>query len=173
LVRDSITHNPVAAKVFINGYDKDSSQVYSDTLTGSFVRFLSPGLWNLTFSAKGYWPVTISNINVTDRQKTDLIVDISPYANKVETPISEGSLLIYPSPAHDEIRAMPPDGLAGKVNIRIINSAGMLVSDYISDVVHGIPLIIDIKKLSSGTFIIVIASTITKTSYRGRFVVIK
>jgi hypothetical protein len=173
LVRDVSTHNPVPAKVFINGYDKDSSQVYSDTLTGSFVRFLSPGLWNLTFSAKGYWPVTMSNINVTGRQKTDLIVDMSPYANKVETPFSESSLLLYPNPAHDEIKAMPPDGLTGKVNIMIINSSGMLMSDYNDEVVHGIPVIIDINKLSSGTFTIVFASTITRTFYHGKFVVIK
>jgi murein tripeptide amidase MpaA len=173
LVRDVSNHNPVPAKVFVDGYDKDSSQVYSDTLTGSFVRFLSPGLWNLTFSAKGYWPVTKSNINVTSRQKTDLIVDMSPYANKVETPSSEASLRLFPNPAHDEIKAIPPDGLIGKVNIRIINSAGMLVSDYISETVHVVPLIIDIIMLPSGTYTIVLASTVTGTSYYGRFVVIK
>jgi hypothetical protein len=173
LVRDSITKNPVAAKVFINGYDKDSSQVYSDTLTGSFVRFLSPGLWNLTFSAKDYWPVTMSNINVTSRQETDLIVDMSPYTNKVEAPSSEASLRLFPNPAHDEIKVIQPDGLTGKVNIRIINSAGMLVSDYISAAVNDIPLIIDIKMLPSGTYTIVLAGTVTRTTYHGRFVVIK
>jgi hypothetical protein len=173
LVRDVSTHNPVPAKVFINGYDKDSSQVYSDTLTGSFVRFLSPGLWNLTFSAKGYWPVTMSNINVTTRLKTDLIVDMTPFTNKVETPASEASLRLYPSPAHDEIRAKPPDGLTGSICIRIINSAGMLVSDYTTEVVQGIPVIIDIKKLPSGIYTIVFASTVTRSSFHGKFVVIK
>jgi len=173
LVRDVSTHNPVPAKVFINGYDKDSSQVYSDTLTGSFVRFLSPGLWNLTFSAKGYRPVTMSNINVTSRLETDLIVDMSPYTNKVEAPGYETSLLLYPNPAHDDIRAIPPDGLTGKVNVRIINSAGMLVSDYIDEVVHGIPIIIDIKMLPSGTYTIVFTGIVTRTSFHGRFVVIK
>jgi hypothetical protein len=173
LVRDVNTHNPVPAKVFIDGYDKDSSQVYSDTLTGSFVRFLSPGLWNLTFSAKDYRPVTMSNINVTSRQETDLIVDMSPYTNKVETPSSEASLRLFPNPAHDEIRAIPPDGFTGKVNVRIINSAGMLMSDYIAEVVHGIPIIIDIKMLPSGTYTIVFTGIVTRTSFHGRFVVIK
>ena len=173
LVRDISTHNPVPAKVFINGYDKDSSQVYSDTLTGSFVRFLSPGLWNLTFSAKGYWPVTMSNIKETSRQKTDIIVDMSPYTNKVETPVSEASLLLYPSPAHDEIRAMPPDGLTGKVNILIVNFSGILMSDYNDEVVHGVPVIIDTKPLPSGIYNIVFASIVTRTSFHGRFLVIK
>jgi murein tripeptide amidase MpaA len=43
LVRNVSTHAPVPARVFIEGHDKDSSQVYSDSLTGSFERFLSPG----------------------------------------------------------------------------------------------------------------------------------
>jgi hypothetical protein len=173
LVLDENTHNPVPAKLFINGYDKDSSQVYSDTLTGSFVRFLSPGSWNLTFSAKGYRPLTMSNINVTDRQKTELIVEMTPYTNKVETPSAAISLLLYPNPAHDEIRAISPDGLTGKINIRIINSSGILMSDYNDEVVQGVPVIIDIKKLPSGIFTIVFESTLTRSSFHGKFVVIK
>jgi hypothetical protein len=98
---------------------------------------------------------------------------MSPYANKVETPLSETSLRLFPNPAHDEIKAIQPDGLTGKVNIRIINSAGLLVSDYISETVYGIPLIIDIKMLPSGTYTIVLTSTVTRISYHGRFVVIK
>ena len=173
LVRDSITQKPVAAKVFINGYDKDSSQVYSDTLTGRFERFLSPGLWNLSFSAKGYWPVTISNINVSDRQRTDLIVDMNPTANKVENTTSQGSLVLYPNPAHGEIRTIPPDGLNGKVNIRINNSTGMLVSDYSLDIILGITVIIDVKLLPSGIYTILFTNIATRTSFHGRFVVIK
>jgi hypothetical protein len=173
LVRDVNTHIPVPAKVFIDGYDKDSSQVYSDTLTGSFVRFLSPGLWNLTFSAKGYWPVTISNINVTNRQKTDLVVDMSPYTNKVENPNSSTSLLLYPNPARNEIRALLPDTEAGNFNVKIINPAGKLVSEYITESVQGIPVLVDIKMLPSGTYTIVFTGITTRTSFNGRFVVIK
>jgi hypothetical protein len=98
---------------------------------------------------------------------------MSPYANKVETQASESTLLLYPNPAHDEIRAIPPDGLTGKVNIRIINSAGELVSDYIDNIVHGIPAIIDIKMLPSGTYTVVFSGITTRTSFHGRFVVIK
>jgi len=173
LVRDVNTHNPVPAKVFIDGYDKDSSQVYSDTLTGSFVRFLSPGLWNLTFSAKGYWPVTISNINVTNLQRTDLVVDMSPYTNKVENPNSSNSLLLYPNPARNEIKTLLPDTVGGNFIVKIINPAGKLVSEYITESVQGIPVLVDIKMLPSGTYTIVFTGITTRTSFKGRFVVIK
>jgi hypothetical protein len=49
----------------------------------------------------------------------------------------------------------------------------MLVSDYIDEVVHGIPIIIDIKMLPSGTYTIVFTGIVTRTSFHGRFVVIK
>jgi len=173
MVRDSITQKPVAAKVFINGYDKDSSQVYSDTISGKFERFLSPGLWNLSFSAKGYWPVTISNINVTNRQRTDLIVDMNPTANKVENPASQSALVLYPNPASEIISTIPPDGLNGKVNIRIFNATAILVADYRMEITRGIPLIIDVKLLPSGTYTILFTNVATRTSFHGRFVVIK
>jgi hypothetical protein len=173
LVRDLNTQKPVPAKVYILGYDRDSSQVYSDTLTGKFERFLSPGLWYLSFSAKGYWPVTISNINVTNRQRTDLIVDMNPTANKVENPTSQSPLVLYPNPAHVEIKTIPPDGLNGKVNIRIFNSAGILMSDFDLDIVQGIPMVIDVKLLPSGIYTILFTNIATRTSFHGRFVVIK
>ena len=53
-VRNVNSYVPISARIFINGHDKDSSHVYSDTLSGSFVRYLSPGSWNLTFSASGF-----------------------------------------------------------------------------------------------------------------------
>ena len=43
LVRNVNSYDPVQAKVFIYGHDKDSSHVYSDTLSGNFVRFLDSG----------------------------------------------------------------------------------------------------------------------------------
>ena len=53
-VTDKATGEPMAAKLFITGYDIDSSHVYSDTLSGEFYRFLSPGIYTLTFSSPGY-----------------------------------------------------------------------------------------------------------------------
>ena len=85
-VRNINSHVPVPAKVFISGHDTDSSQVYSDTLTGSFVRFLSPGSWNLTFTATGYQPLLITNVIVTPVQKTDIIADMLPVIDSVENP---------------------------------------------------------------------------------------
>lgn len=162
---------PVPAKVFINDYDKDSSQVYPDTLTGSFERFLTPGIWNLTFSANGYKDTTINNVIVVSEQKTDLVVDMKPATSSIEPADSTAKLLLYPNPAVNTFKALLPDIVTGNINVRIINQVGKLMSDYNTEVVQGIPLIININTLSPGTYVVIF--TIKRTSYHGRFVIIK
>jgi Zinc carboxypeptidase/Secretion system C-terminal sorting domain/Carboxypeptidase regulatory-like domain len=173
LVRDAISQVPVPAKVFINGYDKDSSQVYSDTLTGRFERFLSPGSWNLTFSAIGYWPVNINNVSVTEGQKTDLIVDMSQIASSIEPINSTNQLIIYPNPTKDILNLMLPAKSQGQMNLRIINQTGSVMSEYNTEVEQGIPVQVDVKNLSSGIYTIILTNTNNRSGFSRRFVVVK
>ena len=170
-VRNVNSHVPVPARVFIHGHDKDSSHVYSDTLTGSFVRFLSPGSWNLTFSATGFRDTTVSNVIVVSGQKTELIVDMSPVISSIEYPVTSVPVLLYPNPASNILKALLPDSISGSIRIKIVNLSGMLVADYNSEVLQGVPLTIDIKTLSAGTYTVVFISG--SGIYRGRFMVIK
>jgi hypothetical protein len=171
-VRNINSHIPVPAKVFISGHDLDSSEVYSDTLTGSFVRFLSPASWNLTFSAAGYRDTTINTI-VVSGQRTDIIVDMSLLPAGIEPINSSIHLLLYPNPAKDIINVILPNKTEGRMNIRIINQAGILMSDYNTEVVQGIPVLINVNALSSGIYSLVFTNTVSGTSFHGRFVVIK
>jgi Zinc carboxypeptidase/Carboxypeptidase regulatory-like domain len=172
-VRNVNSHVPVPARVFIESHDKDSSHVYSDTITGSFVRLLSPGTWTLTFSAKGYWPATVSNITVASGQKTDIIVDMSPILNSIENTNSSTPIQLYPNPATQVIKALLPDLSVGEFNIMIINQAGRLLSDYNTEVFQGIPLLIDVKSLSPGSYTVLFSNTVAGAYYYGRFIVIK
>jgi hypothetical protein len=173
LVRDINTQNPIPAKVFINGYDKDSSHVYSGALTGSFVRMLVPGSWNLTFSAAGYRDTTINYITVVYGQRTDLIVDMSPLPDGIDTIESSNPILLYPNPATNSIRALLSDNINGNINVRIINASGMSVSNYNTSTAQGIPLVIDLKSFAAGIYTVVFSDISTGTSFSGRFVVIK
>jgi hypothetical protein len=170
-VLNSATSAPVPAKIFISGHDKDSSQVYSDTLSGSFTRFLSPGSWNITFSAKGFYDTTISSIVVNARQKTDLIVNMIPIKTGIDTTIPLPTTL-YPNPTSSELKAILPYNITGNVNVRIYGQSGMLLSDYNTEAEQGIPLSIDIKGFASGTYNVVFTNKLSKASCRGRFVVI-
>ena len=172
LVTNASTSAPVSARVFITGHDKDSSQVYSDTLTGSFVRLLAPGSWNLTFSATGYHDTTISNIIVTAGQKTEKTVTMVPIINSVETTNPETPIL-YPNPAKTELNVVLPERMSGNISIRIFNQAGTLFSDYITETIFGVPVKIDVKRLSGGAYSVVFTNTDKKISCHGRYIVKK
>ena len=129
LVRDEGTLVPVAARVFIYGHDKDSSHIYSDTLTGHFTRMLSPGSWNLTFSAKGYRDTTVSNIVVTTGHRTDITVNMKPLTTEIDTTDPEIPVL-FPNPAGSEINCLLPDKMGGNIEYTIFSQSGKKVTDY-------------------------------------------
>jgi hypothetical protein len=172
LVRNAGSSAPVPAKIFISGHDNDSSHIYSDTLTGSFIRLLAPGSWNLTFSAIGYNDTTISNIIVAPEQKTEITVNMVPVVNSIDrtNPVTP---ILYPNPATTEIKALLPDRIIGSVNVAIINNSGKLLSEYNTEVFQDVPLLIDVKRLSGGIYSVVFTNTVSKISYRGRFIIIK
>ncbi|PID93826.1 MAG: zinc carboxypeptidase [Bacteroidetes bacterium] len=89
VVTDSLTGEPLRAKVFIPGYDVDSSWVYSDALNGDYHRYLITGTYTLTFTAPGYLPKTVS-LAVNDTLKTLLNVQLMP-----EEPLTQ--LLSFPA----------------------------------------------------------------------------
>jgi hypothetical protein len=152
-VLDLISSDAVAARIFIAGHDKDSSQVYSDTLSGSFTRYLSPGLWDLTFSARGYRDTTIRNVAVMWGQRTDLVVNMVPVISKIDTLVPPPPIL-YPNPASSVLKAVLGGQMTGTVNVKIYNSAGKLLENYDTQAEQGIALVVDVKRLSQGIYTI-------------------
>jgi hypothetical protein len=53
IVTDTVG-NPIKAKVTLVGVDYDSSEVYSDVVTGFYNRMVQPGNYRLRFQAQGY-----------------------------------------------------------------------------------------------------------------------
>jgi hypothetical protein len=171
MVLDSESYAPVEAKVFITDHDKDSSQVYSDPLTGSFVRLLSSGTWPLSFSATGYRDTTIS-VLVNPMQKTEITLYINRETSPIDSALTELPSL-FPNPASSVINAVLPDAVLGNVNVMIFSNLGALMAAYDTEVFKGVPLIINLERFSSGTYQVVFTNSKKKTSARGRFVVIK
>jgi len=169
---NSVTSAAVPAKVFITGHDKDSSHVYSDTLTGSFIRMLSPGSWNLTFSAKGYNDTTISDLILLAGQRLDLTVEMEPKTSRIDT-TTPGIPALYPNPARSELKALLHEITTGSVNVRIFNQTGMLLSEFNTSAQPGIPVRINVSKLPAGIYSVVFTNINSRASEHGRFVVIK
>lgn len=172
IVRDSATYAPLQAKVFISGHDKDSSQVYSDTTYGSFVRMLSPGIYNITFTVTGYKEKTIKNVEVAAFQRTDLLVELETDLSNIEIPMS-GSAKLYPVPASSNVYAVLPENLAGEVNVQIISYSGKLVCEYITFSQKGVAINVDLSQLSGGNYIILFTNILTGGKSKGKLIVVK
>lgn len=163
---------PVKARVFIAGHDTDSSHVYSDAAYGSFYRYLSPGSWNLTFSAPGYVDQTVSDVQVVSGQRTELTVSLTPVVNSIDTTDPDVPVL-YPNPSSSYIKAVLPDLLLGDLEIRIFNMSGMKISEYQTTALKGIPVNIELNGLAAGYYNVLFTNSKNRISSRGKFIVIK
>lgn len=56
--------NPIRAKVTIIGHDYDSSEVYSDIITGFYSRMIQPGTYTLKFQSPGYFDLITVPIQI-------------------------------------------------------------------------------------------------------------
>ncbi|MBN1339199.1 MAG: PKD domain-containing protein [Bacteroidales bacterium] len=99
-VTDSLTGLPLKAEIYIEGFDTDSSWVYSNLPHGDYHRLLFGGQYDLTFKAPGYFAKTIENVSVVNRQTTALDVELTPgvliadfYAD--QTHINVGTAINY------------------------------------------------------------------------------
>ncbi len=85
LVTNKQNGNAIKAKVFVENHDADNSWIYTGLPVGNYHRPIKEGLYNFTFSALGYYPKTITNINSTDQNTLILNVQLQPYgANKAD-----------------------------------------------------------------------------------------
>ena len=89
IVTDSITGDPLKAKVEIIGHDMDNSFIYSSLPVGNYHRYLYQGNYDLTFSKAGYYSKTISanilnnSIVVEDVQLAqNIFVNVNEIDNK-------------------------------------------------------------------------------------------
>jgi len=169
LVRDEGTLVPVAAKVFIYGHDADSSHVYSDTLTGRFTRLLSPGSWNITFSAKGYRDTTVKNIVVLSGQRTDITVNMRPITTETDT-VEPQVPVLSPNPATTAIKCLLPDKMGGNIKVTIFSQTGKKVADYNTVYYPGEKLLIDLHGFASGVFFINFRNLAGGLKYTAKFI---
>ncbi len=171
-VSDALTGAPVPAKISIDGYDKANSNVYSDTLSGNFTRFLAPGTYDLTFTADGYRDTIVKNIIVVSGEETKLLIKISPVLNPADTTNTDHPLF-YPNPAGSFIKVVLPESIMGAVNIKVCNVAGIKVMDYDTEASGEFPVIIDVSRLPSGSYFAVFKSIVKNLSFTGRFLIVR
>ena len=96
-VTDADTGEPLKAKIEIPGHDLDRSFIYSDSLSGTFFRYLKEGFYSITFEASGYQPETLHDIQITDRQSLKREVSLKKLEAGIQKVGHAPGLLFYGS----------------------------------------------------------------------------
>jgi len=80
VVTDAVTGAPVFAKVEVIGHDtdQDSSRVFTDPDVGDYHRMIEAGIYDVRFSAPGYYSKTVKTVTVSDWQATRADVSLTP-----------------------------------------------------------------------------------------------
>jgi len=82
-ITDSLSNDYLNAEVFVSGIDDTGTEVepyMSGPDFGRYYRILLPGIYDLTFSAFGYIPKTIEDVQVVTGFQTELDVELVPAA---------------------------------------------------------------------------------------------
>lgn len=166
IVTDSLTNEPLVAEVFINGHDFDNSHVFSRLPHGNYHRYLKADIYDLTFTADGYIPKTIS-VNIVDNETQFLDVQLAMEVNVAVTEILDDSVLsIFPNPVESTIHfSMQTEGVQN-VQVKLFDILGRVVlqEEFISDQ-NELNQQLDLNFLQSGTYIFE-ASTSESSVYK-------
>ncbi len=125
-VRDNDSELPLEAMITVTSHDRDSSQVFSDSLNGYFSRPIDEGSWDLKISAPGYHTAYISNVTTEEYEQRFLDIRLSKDTSVIPI-VRPNNLLIWPVPASEYINIKLPPGFGTDLNITIVSSSGKVV----------------------------------------------
>ncbi len=149
IITNSETGNPIQAKVFIEGHDKDESYVYSSLPVGDYHRPIKAGSYDVTFSTLGYYPQTVENVTVVDDDILILDIQLVPVGVfNPETEAEKGMVSVYPNPFTNYIVI---DTYGEKCNMSIIGLDGRIIMD--EQPVNDLKTI-DLSSLAPGVYMV-------------------
>lgn len=125
-ITDTVTGEPLSAKVFILGHDKDNSFVFSKLPSGFYSRLLNEGTYSLTFTCDGYFSKTVT-ADVVNHQQTRLDVQMVPLNISVENRDVKHVSMAFPNPSDGNFRLVFPATSKGQSHVEIYNSTGAQV----------------------------------------------
>lgn len=129
-VTDSVTGLPLPAKIWIEEHDQDSSHVYSDSITGEFIRLLAEGKYNLSITSDGYEEKKLDSIDIINYQSNQLQIKLVPvsYGITEEWVDKQQVLKLYPDPVSGILYIEIKPEIPGLFTIEIISIDGRTIS---------------------------------------------
>ncbi|MEI7498829.1 MAG: M14 family zinc carboxypeptidase [Bacteroidota bacterium] len=155
IISDTVTGEPIVAKVFIPLLDKDNSEVYSRLPSGFYARPIFEGLYNVTFWAPGYYTKTIENVSISKWTTTNLDIKLRPLAYDVRDKVTRAKL-VYPNPSDGHFRLiLPENAIVTPCSFQVINTMGSVVYSAEINIMTGSSTIdLDISNLPGGLYLL-------------------
>ncbi|HZX61768.1 MAG TPA: M14 family zinc carboxypeptidase [Bacteroidales bacterium] len=154
-VTDTVTGNPIKAKVFITLHDIDNSFQYSDTASGWYYRPIAQGNWALTFTCLGYYPKTINGISVSNRNTTRLNVRMIPIGFGIQSETQKEFPIVYPNPSNGNINLLLPESGTSSFTFTIFDITGRLIqSGTIDRAGDKVVYQLDLTRLQKGIYLL-------------------
>ncbi len=119
VVTDSISGQPLEAKIYVLNHDRFNSEVYSHLPYGDYHRPIKSGSYQVTYSAEGYQSKTLL-LTATDGQCLTQDVQLVPLSSSVAE--HTGGISIFPNPA-DEVLHIT-DALGGIQQVALFDAMG-------------------------------------------------
>jgi 5-hydroxyisourate hydrolase-like protein (transthyretin family) len=145
IIKDSLTGQPVRAKVRVTGKEiADSTWINSDSLTGNYNRPIKNGTYTFSFSAPNYVTKTVAGVISKNDSTTILNVSLRPVSTPViiNEPVINGFELRqnYPNPFNQSTMFNFQCSIPSVVRLAVFDITGKEVAILIN------------KKLQAGTY---------------------
>jgi len=148
-VTDSVTGEPLKAKVFINGYDYFNSYVFSFLPTGEYYRFLKAGHYDVSFYAEGYIHKTIA-VDISDDALQNLDVQLVQGYDPEMVGEETLQFALYPNPVDGKLFIGSDEHFA---SVEIYDVSGRLILSK-----QNIFGMVDVSELTSGQYMLKLVS---------------
>ncbi|MCR4965428.1 MAG: T9SS type A sorting domain-containing protein [Bacteroidales bacterium] len=125
VVTDSITGQPLDATVVVENHDDNVSFVNTVMPAGAYHRPIKGGTYQVTYSAQGYYPKTLT-LTATDGATLTQDVELVPYGYGVENR-PQLMVEVYPNPTSDILQIRCPQLDGCKAELILYNAAGQKV----------------------------------------------
>lgn len=149
VITDSITGEPIEAKVFVNNHDNNNSHVFSHLPSGDYHRPIRQGTYQVTFSASGYKSKTLT-VSVVDGQPVWRNVALVPVTYQISD-YTDNLFKIYPNPIQDDVTLEFTDSKMRASSIKILDLSGRVLKTVsLKDSI----IKMDLSELPSGVYFI-------------------
>ncbi len=155
IVTDSISNQPIKAKITVLNHDLDSTEVYSNLPIGNYHRPIKAGSWSLKFDSPGYISKTFSNLDINDKTSYRLDVKLLKADNNIENYTLLDNIFIKPNPSNSVIIVEMPY-IKTDASIVVYNSNGSII--YTSKIHNQDKIQINISNYNAGLYFLKLTS---------------